>query len=361
MDKGNMEMNVHGGEIDDVELDPEKETSADPVRARRVNMKDREDVAAEELYQARRSVGGYLARKIEFLPKFVTGEAYDVVARSAGCSYVDIVANLEDRYGQPATVAAACIEKLTVEPNMKLIAEYEAHRRTTARLLDQQTSSFATDFSAKDSSRRPGTSNESGQSKPLLGGQSCLCCSGAHELASCFEFQNKDLQTRWDIVKRHRLCHVCMRPGHRRDRCESQRFCPYRSDKRHHRFLHNPPRRDNGDPDRGNQTREREQQPAENQPNPRNGDHPSTSEPRSTVQYATAIEPTKKKTTLLHVIPVKISSSDGKSITTYGLLDNGSRGTMISSDVANELGLKGRKEVVLLAPFCNKKMKSLKL
>ena len=67
---------------------------------------------------------------------------------------------------------------------------------------------------------------------------------------------------------------------------------------------------------------------------------------RSTVQYATITEPTKKKTILLHVIPVKISSSDGKSITTYGLLDNGSRGTTISSDVANELGLKGQKEVV---------------
>ena len=53
------------------------------------------------------------AQKIEFLPKFVSGEAYDVVARSAGCSYEDIAANLEDRYGQPATVAAACIEKLT--------------------------------------------------------------------------------------------------------------------------------------------------------------------------------------------------------------------------------------------------------
>ena len=38
------------------------------------------------------------AQKIEFLPKFVSGEAYDVVARSAGCSYEDIVANLEDRY-----------------------------------------------------------------------------------------------------------------------------------------------------------------------------------------------------------------------------------------------------------------------
>ena len=64
------------------------------------------------------------------------------------------------------------------------------------------------------------------------------------------------------------------------------------------------------------------------------------------MQYATVTEPTKKNTILLHVIPVKISSSDGKSITTYGLIDNGSRGTMISSDVAKELDQKGRKEVV---------------
>ena len=54
------------------------------------------------------------ARKIEFLPKFVIGEAYDIVARSAE----DIVANLEDRYGQPATVAAACIQELTVGPKL---------------------------------------------------------------------------------------------------------------------------------------------------------------------------------------------------------------------------------------------------
>ena len=56
----------------------------------------------------------YPIQKIEFLPKFVSGEAYDAVARSAECSYEDIVANLEDRYGEPATVAAACIQKLTV-------------------------------------------------------------------------------------------------------------------------------------------------------------------------------------------------------------------------------------------------------
>jgi len=60
-DKGNTEMNVHSGEIENAELDPEKERSLDPVgRTRRINMQDREDVEAEETYQARRS--DYLAR-----------------------------------------------------------------------------------------------------------------------------------------------------------------------------------------------------------------------------------------------------------------------------------------------------------
>ena len=69
------------------------------------------------------------------------------------------------------------------------------------------------------------------------------------------------------------------------------------------------------------------------------------------MQYATAIEPIKEKTILLHVISVEISSFDGKSITTYGLLDDGSRGAMIGSDVANELGLKCRQEVVSVSTF----------
>ena len=64
------------------------------------------------------------------------------------------------------------------------------------------------------------------------------------------------------------------------------------------------------------------------------------------MRYATITEPTKKKTILVHVTPAKMLSSDGKFITTYGLLDNGSRGTMVSSEVAKELNLKGRTKMV---------------
>ena len=58
------------------------------------------------------------AQRIEFLPKLVSGEAYEVVERPAECSYDDPVAILEERYGQPATVAAACIEMATTGPKL---------------------------------------------------------------------------------------------------------------------------------------------------------------------------------------------------------------------------------------------------
>ena len=41
-----------------------------------------------------------------------------MVERSERCSYDDIVAILEERYGQPAAVAAACIEMLTTGPKL---------------------------------------------------------------------------------------------------------------------------------------------------------------------------------------------------------------------------------------------------
>ena len=49
---------------------------------------------------------------------FVSGKGSDVGARPAGCSYKDIVANFRDGNGQPATVAAAFTEKVTVGPKL---------------------------------------------------------------------------------------------------------------------------------------------------------------------------------------------------------------------------------------------------
>ena len=94
------------------------------------------------------------SQKIEFLPKLVAGEAYETVKRATGCSYPDIVANLQERFGQPAIVAASCIESLTSGPKLtngdykglrnfaelltssekRLQGEYEQEASTTSNL-----------------------------------------------------------------------------------------------------------------------------------------------------------------------------------------------------------------------------------
>ena len=57
-------------------------------------------------------------------------------------------------------------------------------------------------------------------------------------------------------------------------------------------------------------------------------------------QYAIITE-APSRIILLHVVPVKVIGPSGSSLTTYALLDNASRGTIISKNIANSLGLKG--------------------
>ena len=95
-DNCDMEMTVHGDEIDDVELDPEKERSFDPVRTRRENMKEREEVEAEEMYRARRSLGGYLARVSTVINQVKTS-----IAEVRECEEVrEAVKNLEHAWAR---------------------------------------------------------------------------------------------------------------------------------------------------------------------------------------------------------------------------------------------------------------------
>ena len=59
------------------------------------------------------------SQKLEFLPKFLSSEAYEVVERVSGCSYDSVLRILHERCGQPAAVAAPSIESLTKEPKLQ--------------------------------------------------------------------------------------------------------------------------------------------------------------------------------------------------------------------------------------------------
>ena len=59
------------------------------------------------------------SQKLECLPKFLSCKAYEVLERVLGCSYDSVPRILHEPYGQPAAVAAACIESLTKGPKLQ--------------------------------------------------------------------------------------------------------------------------------------------------------------------------------------------------------------------------------------------------
>lgn len=82
---------------------------------------------------------------------------------------------------------------------------------------DRQTSNYTTDMTAL------GVTDVS-QKTPKFNLEQCPHCSGKHELTECEEFQADEIQARWNIVKQHRLCHVCLKLCHM-SHCQSRIVC----------------------------------------------------------------------------------------------------------------------------------------
>ena len=206
---------------------------------------------------------------------------------------------------------------------------------------DKETLTYATDLEKEKRNENDDKDGDRAKRKKSRWGK-CPCCSRSHELAFCPEFQRKEVNARWEIVKKQRVCHVCMKPEHFRENCRSTESCPCSSQRKHHLLLHNTWSKENNKEtltkdERRNKSDDKKEDQADKQ----------GEQEKKTEQYAT-ITNTTSKLVLLHVVPAKVLSPQGVSVTTYGLLDNASRGTMISSELADELNLKGRKEAILV-------------
>ncbi|XP_028413517.1 uncharacterized protein LOC114536351 [Dendronephthya gigantea] len=128
-----------------------------------------------------------------------------------------------------------------------------------------------------------------------------------------------------------------MKVGYFRETCRSTDSCPCDSQRKHHVLLHNTRKKDDNNNSNDKKLTEYTEECHKLQ----------CDKEKKTEQYAT-ITNTASKFVLLHVVPLQVISPQGASLTTYALLDNASRGTMISAELAKELNLKGRKETILV-------------
>ncbi|CAK1589329.1 unnamed protein product [Parnassius mnemosyne] len=162
-------------------------------------------------------------------------------------------------------------------------------------------------------------------SNQLQNAEKCIFCrKGAHGVSDCSRFKRALRKDRWRFVRVNKLCFKCLAPRHTNGMsCNSSNCDIDGCNQPHHRLLHwiKPLEESLKTVERGED------------------EHPSTNE---TVTHTVASQCHK---VLLKVVPLTLHGPNG-SLHTHALLDDGATVTVISSDIADELGLYGENVIL---------------
>ena len=138
----------------------------------------------------------------------------------------------------------------------------------------------------------------------------CRLCSLSHQLSRCPTYLSMSGSERYAYVRENRLCFNCLSATHRIADCRSAVLCREPGcGRKHHTSLH------------------RDRPPSI-----------STAENEHQVNNIQS----KKPKVYFQVLPVVVQGLNGRNVKTYALLDSGSDITMINTDLAKTLGLKGQ-------------------
>lgn len=153
----------------------------------------------------------------------------------------------------------------------------------------------------------------------------CLVCSKDHRLYQCDAFKAKSSRERTELVKNNRLCFNCLSSNHHVKQCKSTGRCRVSGcGKPHHTLLHYERKEEKSD----------------------SSNTQTTDVTKGNFSVSTKIA---SHEVLLQVVPLRVTSMSGNTLTTYGLLDSGSDITMIDPSLALLLGMKGNPSKLCLS------------
>ncbi|XP_046867756.1 uncharacterized protein LOC124460608 [Drosophila willistoni] len=182
-------------------------------------------------------------------------------------------------------------------------------------------------------------------------GQPCPNCYGSHDITECAEFRLASPTARWRLVKKYRLCFLCLSPGHVVRKCTTKSRCHIgECGRAHHNLLHDF----ESNYRQASMSKAGHGSPTRPQPVPNNGKQPSP-EPRSqqpTQQMNLSCVDTKTTQLLFRILPVTLYGSN-RRVETYALLDEASSVTMIDEVLLKDLGLNGERSQLAVKWFKN--------
>ncbi|XP_017468539.1 PREDICTED: uncharacterized protein LOC108360659 [Rhagoletis zephyria] len=154
----------------------------------------------------------------------------------------------------------------------------------------------------------------------------CVLCKGRHSINRCKRFLHMQVGQRWRVVRQNKLCFNCLKSDHRSGDCTEQHRCDVdRCTRKQHELLHF---RQQGSTD---------------------GQRQLETATRQQVLTNTIVDKPSSKL-LYKILPVRLYAN-GRVISTFALFDDGSAISMMNSELAGRLGLKGQKENLTLQWF----------
>ncbi|XP_023953383.2 uncharacterized protein LOC112057126 [Bicyclus anynana] len=133
--------------------------------------------------------------------------------------------------------------------------------------------------------------------------EKCFLCEQTHDITKCQQFTKENVKKRWEIVKKYRMCFKCLKINHRHVQCRSKPCGKDGCTRTHHELLH---------------------------------EDKSKPEPNKLV----SVNHVGTSKTFLKIVPVELSGPNGTE-TVMALLDEGSTVTLLTDEVADNIGAKG--------------------
>ena len=178
--------------------------------------------------------------------------------------------------------------------------------------------------------KKPVTASEQGSNGGNRNqGEHCKVCKGAHAISKCSVFLSKGVGWRRRFARFKALCYRCLSHTHLQRNCPEKTSCTEKDCARpqdHHSLLHISTKNEIEDV-KGN--------PEQSSPVVSN----------LSVNNATT-ESNRRSFVLLKVVPLRVTAENGRTLTTYGMLDSAAVSSMITSNIADKLQLQGVPEKV---------------
>lgn len=150
--------------------------------------------------------------------------------------------------------------------------------------------------------------------------QCCFCRKKNHKLTSCNKFLKIPLQRKWDFLKRRRLCFICLVSKHKSKDCSVTTTCGINGcQEKHNQALH-----------KSANTESKQS---------------TVNEVDDATESVTVVNARLSRKIHFRVIPVVLyNPTNMNKVVTWAFIDEGSSPTMMSSAIAEKLGVTGVNE-----------------